>query len=407
MARPALRILLLDDEPFMLHLLTHMLGELGHTAVQSCDTGNAALAAVDSADAPNLILLDLNMPQMDGVEFVRRLVEHHYHGSLILVSGEDERTLQMAERLVLAHHIPVLGHLNKPVSASALAAVLGKWQPPQPVKALPRRCYGVDELSAAIANDELVLHYQPKVALADGAVVGVEALVRWRHPRDDLVSPEHFIGLAERHGLIDALTRVVVSAALAQTSAWQRAGLKLRMSINISMRNLASVDFVDFIVAAAEAAGVAANDIVLEVTESCLIHDQRAPLEILTRLRLKRFLLSIDDFGTGHSSLTQVNDIPFDELKIDRSFVHGATHNETARAMMHASLGLGRQLGMEVVAEGVEDRDDWQLVRAMGCDLAQGHYIAAAMPAAELPMWIGAWHARAASFKPDLSDASR
>lgn len=404
----ALRILLLDDEPFMLHLHAHMLAELGYASVSSCDNGAAALALLDHADrAPNLILLDLNMPHMDGVEFVRKLVEHHYHGSLILVSGEDERMLQMVERLVLAHHMPVLGHLNKPVSASALAAVLGKWQPPQPVKALPRRCYGVDELSAAIANDELVLHYQPKVALANGAVVGVEALVRWRHPRDGLVSPEHFIGLAERHGLIDALTRVVVSAALAQTSAWQRAGLKLRMSINISMRNLASVDFVDFIVAAAEAAGVAANDIMLEVTESCLIHDQRAPLEILTRLRLKRFLLSIDDFGTGHSSLTQIHDIPFDELKIDRSFVHGATRDETARAMMHASLGLGRQLGMEVVAEGVEDRDDWQLVRAMGGDLAQGHYIAAAMPAAELPEWIGAWQARAASVKPDLSDASR
>lgn len=393
MNRASPRILLLDDEPFMLRLLAHMLAGLGHASVRCCDDGAAALATLAAPAPPNLILLDLNMPQMDGIEFVRKLVEHHYHGSLVLVSGEDERMLQMAERLVQAHHIPVLGHLHKPVAIEALKVVLDQWRPPRPVQAAKRRSYAAEELAAAIANDELVVHYQPKVEVGSGTVVGVEALVRWRHPRDGLVPPLLFIGLAERHGLIDALTRVVLSSALAQAGAWQRAGLKLRVAVNVSMRNLASVSFVDFVVDAAHAAAVAAEDIVLEVTESCLMHDQRAPLEILMRLRLKRFRLSIDDFGTGHSSLTQVHDIPFNELKIDRSFVHGAAQDETARAMMHASLGLGRQLGMEVVAEGVEDRADWNLVRAMGCDLAQGHYIARAMPAEAIAAWIETWHA--------------
>ena len=122
--------------------------------------------------------------------------------------------------------------------------------------------------------------------------------------------------------------------------------------------------------------------ITLEVTESRLMLDQRAPLEILTRLRLKRFRLSIDDFGTGHSSLAQLRDIPFDELKIDQSFVHGASRDQTARAIYAASLGLGQQLGMAVVAEGVEDREDWDLVRRTKCDLAQGYFIARPMPAA-------------------------
>ena len=163
--------------------------------------------------------------------------------------------------------------------------------------------------------------------------------------------------------MIDDLTRVVLNAAMAQSKAWQQAGLRLRVAVNVSMDNLSSVAFADFVAGAATAAGVAPQDIVLEVTESRLMLDQRAPLEVLTRLRLKRFRLSIDDFGTGHSSLTQLRDIPFDELKIDQSFVRGAWHDDTMRAIYDASLSLGKHLGMEVVAEGVEDRDDWDMVR--------------------------------------------
>jgi EAL domain-containing protein (putative c-di-GMP-specific phosphodiesterase class I) len=135
--------------------------------------------------------------------------------------------------------------------------------------------------------------------------------------------------------------------------------------------------------------------VVLEVTESQLMRDRRAPLEILTRLRLKRFRLSIDDFGTGHSSLAQLRDIPFDELKIDQSFVHGAWNNATVRAMFDASLGLAKQLDMEIVAEGVEDRDDWDFLRKTECDIAQGYFIARPMPAADLPEWIKSWEIRA------------
>jgi EAL domain-containing protein (putative c-di-GMP-specific phosphodiesterase class I) len=160
------------------------------------------------------------------------------------------------------------------------------------------------------------------------------------------------------------------------------------------MDNLYSVDFADFVAASAASAEHPPQDLMLEVTEGRLMQDQRAPLETLTRLRMKRFRLSIDDFGTGHSSLAQLRDISFDELKIDRSFVHGALRDETARAMYDASLGLGKQLGMEVVAEGVEDSDDWKLLRLTGCDLAQGYFIGRPMPADALPGWIASWNAR-------------
>jgi EAL domain-containing protein (putative c-di-GMP-specific phosphodiesterase class I) len=160
------------------------------------------------------------------------------------------------------------------------------------------------------------------------------------------------------------------------------------------MHNLSSIAFADFVAGEAIAAGVVPQDIVLEMTESSLIRDQRAPLEVLIRLRLKRFRLSIDDFGTGHSSLTQLCDIPFDELKIDRSIVHGAWRDGTLRVMYDASLRLGKQLGEQVIAEGVEDRDDWDSVRSTKCDPAQGYFIAYPMPAADLAGWIESWKGR-------------
>ncbi len=394
--RSAVTILALDDEPFMLKLLARMLANMGFTSVTLCDNGDAALAQIDDVGArPNLILLDLNMPGMDGIEFVRHLVERNYSGSLILISGEDERMLQTAEKLVQAHKIQVLGHLHKPVKPEMLSALLEKWTPPTAGN-LPaaKKIYGADELRAAIDSGQLVNYYQPKVAVASGEVVGVETLVRWRHPVDGLVFPDQFISVAEAHGLINDLTRMVLTGALAQAKAWRQAGLTLRVAVNISMDNLASLDFVDFVVELTTREGVPPQGVVLEVTESRLMQDTRAPLEILTRLRLKRFRLSIDDFGTGHSSLAQLRDIPFDELKIDQGFVHRAWSNETLRAMYDASLALARQLGMEVVAEGVEDRNDWDLLQRTGCDLAQGSFISAPMPAADFPGWLEDWQER-------------
>ena len=394
MNKSAIKILVLDDESFMQKLLAHMLTGLGFSSVTTCDNGFAALQKIDDPEnRPDLILLDLNMPDMDGVEFVRKLVEHHYIGSLVLVSGENERVLQMAEKLVQAHQITVLGHMMKPVALVELASVMDKWRPPEMLQSASKK-YSAEELRTAIDNDELVNHYQPKVNVASGAVVGVETLVRWCHPVDGLVLPDQFIDLAETHGLIDELTRKVMVNAMKQARDWQTAGLHLRVAINVSMDNLYSVAFADFVAEEAAAAGVAPQNLILELTESRLMLDQRAPLEILTRLRLKRFHLSIDDFGTGHSSLTQLRDISFDELKIDRSFVHGAWRDESARSMYYVSLALGEQFGMQVVAEGVEDRDDWDLVRQTGCDLAQGYFIARPMLAQELIDWMPSWSTR-------------
>ncbi|MGS0755711.1 EAL domain-containing response regulator, partial [Roseateles sp. GG27B] len=324
-------ILLLDDEQFMRKMMGRLLANLGFSQVTCCESGQAALDWLDrTQQPPDLILLDLNMPEMDGLEFARHLVERHYSGQIILVSGEDTRMLQAAEKLVRAHQLSVLGQLRKPVTPEALSALLDKWSLSAPTRrGAAKKVYGADELRAAIDNGELVNYYQPKVAVATGKVVGVETLVRWRHPQDGMVFPDQFIDVAETHGLIDDLTRVVLTGALAQAKRWQDAGWALRVAVNVSMLNLQALNFPDFVVELAAQAGVPQQKLVLELTESKLMGDLRAPLEILTRLRLKRVGLSIDDFGTGHSSLAQLRDIPFDELKIDRGFVHRAWTDET------------------------------------------------------------------------------
>lgn len=394
-------ILLVDDEAFQLQLLTHQLAILGRDQVQPCTSGQQALTLleaqpmVDGPPGEQLIFLDLNMPGMDGVEFIRRLVEIAYTGALVLVSGEDARILETAERLARAHRLHVLGHLSKPVQSGNLKTLLERWRRAVPATSGKiAKHYGAEEVRRAIAGGELVNYYQPKVDMASGALSGVEALVRWQHPADGLVQPDAFIGVAEESGDIDDLTNAVLAEALGQARRWLDQGLKLRVAVNVSMHNLTRLEFADFVLSQVARSGVAAENLILEVTESRLMTNILASLDILTRLRLKRIGLSIDDFGTGHSSLAQLRDIPFDELKIDQSFVHGAGQDKTRRAIFSASLGIARQLGMKTVAEGVEDRADWNFLRQQGCDLAQGYFIARPMPAGDLRAWLADWEAR-------------
>ena len=401
--KSAVNVLVVDDESFMLKLNARALANLGYTSVTVCEGAARGLEAMDcAASQPDLILLDLNMPDIDGVEFVRHLVKRGYSGSLILVSGEDDRMLQAAEKLVRAHQITALGYLHKPLKPEALAALLNGWEPVsdwEPASelhaAVAKKTYSGKDVAAAIANGELVNYYQPKVSILTGQVVGVETLVRWKHPLHGLVFPDQFIGVAEEHGMIQRLTRTVIADALTQSRCWrEETGLTLGMAINISMDDLQSLDFVDYVVGATTAAGVQAKDVTLEVTESGLIQELRVPLEVLTRLRLKRIRLSLDDFGTGHSSLSQLRDLPFDELKIDQGFIHGSWGNETLRAIFDTSVLLAKQLGMQMVAEGVEDRADWDFVRKSKCDAAQGYFIAKPMPAEGVHEWIEDWEER-------------
>jgi EAL domain-containing protein (putative c-di-GMP-specific phosphodiesterase class I) len=389
-------VLVVDDETFMLKVLRHLLGQLGFTAITTVDNGEDALGLLESGDTPQLIMLDINMPSMDGVEFIRSLVTLGYTGSLVLVSGEDERALETIEKLAKARGINVLGYLQKPVTPKALETLLSTLKPTelQASSGPQSTTYDSHTLRAAIANGELVNYFQPKVCVQTGAFVGAEVLVRWRHPSDGLVFPDQFIPLAEASELMHELTSAVLCDTFRQVRIWQDAGLEVKPAINISMQNLNTLNFPDDLARMGADARVSIHGLLLEVTESQLIPNLTTVLDTLSRLHLKRVELAIDDFGTGYSSLAQLSDLPFDQLKIDQRFVHGAHSNTTAKTIFMASRDMGAQLRMEVVAEGVEDRADWDWLRKVGCDVAQGYFIARPMPAEALPEWISEWQQR-------------
>lgn len=388
-------IVLLDDEPFSLRLVRHQLMLLEQTDIEAFDDPRQALAFLEEhRGTVQLLILDLQMPEIDGIEVLRHLAEWKFRGGVVLLSGEDDRILQAAYSLARAHQLDVRGAVRKPVSAQQIRGFLGTASTDAPTTARPTQAFTADDIREAIALGQLVNVYQPQVDLATGRLFGVEALVRWQHPTVGLVGPHAFITLAEEHGLIDGVFDAVLRHALRQRRRWVEAGIELQMSVNVSMANLSSLEFPDRVMRHIAEAQVPARCLILEVTESRLLRDARAALDIFARLRLKQISLSIDDFGTGHSSLAQLRDVPFDELKLDRGFVHEAGLDTAKFAIVEASIAMARQLGMRTVAEGIETYRDWDTLRELHCDLAQGYFISKPLTAEDVLPWIAQWETK-------------
>jgi len=243
-------------------------------------------------------------------------------------------------------------------------------------------------LREAIGRGELVLHYQPKGALATGEVCSVEALVRWRHPERGLLPPAEFVPLAEQTDLIGPLTSAVIDGALRQSAAWRREGVELAVAVNVSIANLLDVGFPDEVASAIERWSVPPDTVRLEVTESLVLADPVRAIDVLARLGELGVGLSLDDFGTGQASLAYLKRLPVDELKIDRAFVGNMAGDAGDAAIVRASLDLARTFGLRTVAEGVETSETWQALRDLGCDLAQGFLLSRPVPAVELVDWL-------------------
>jgi EAL domain-containing protein (putative c-di-GMP-specific phosphodiesterase class I)/ActR/RegA family two-component response regulator len=392
-----LHLLVVDDDHFSLKLITENLTLQGYIHVQSVAHAGEALERLQRAGrAPDIVLCDLNMPEMDGIQFIESLGRIAWDGSLILLTGEGSRLLDAATQLARSLGIYVLGALCKPLDPAQLREMLESYEPrtyPQLGCVGSSLSYAPAELADAIEQDQLILHYQPQVRLVDGKPSSIECLVRWRHPHDGLVYPEQFITLAEEHDLIDSLTERVIRLAVVQTRAWRETGVFLPVAINLSMDTLQRPDVVDWLLGLLDEGGLTPSDVVWEVTESRFMQSRARTLSNLTRLSLKKCGLAIDDFGTGHSSLAQLRDLPFDELKIDRSFVHKGADDPTRRAIVTASAGMAQGLNMHCIAEGVETANDWAFVRDLGCTHAQGWAIARPMPAVCIPPWLERWPA--------------
>ncbi|PCJ23500.1 MAG: hypothetical protein COA96_11665 [SAR86 cluster bacterium] len=390
-------IIIVDDNQFQLKLLSHQLSMVGYKCVTAFDDGQTALDHMaDRFLDSTVVILDVNMPNMNGLEFLQQLSKNQFSGSLLFVSDENEEVLHLAEALASSGDLQVLGQLRKPVQQEQLQKYLNdlcssKENLLNPAK---KHSYTAEQLKQAIENGELSNVYQPKVLLDTGALVGVEALVRWQHPQDGEVFPDKFIDLAEENDLIDDIARQVLRNALKDSQIWKKSGMDISVAVNISMYNLNTRQFIRYLENELLSSGMNPQNLILELTETKLVKDYSLVLDMLTRLRLRRVNLSIDDFGTGQSSLMQLRDIPFNELKIDKGFVHSACNDEGLHGVLDGSLQLAKNLGIKTVAEGVEDEADWSFLGNSGCDLAQGYFIGKPMKAEELAGWRGQWMTR-------------
>ena len=251
-----------------------------------------------------------------------------------------------------------------------------------------------------------MLHYQPKASVSNGRVTGVEALVRWQHPQRGLVYPDDFIPLAEHTGLIRPLTQYVLDAALRQCRAWCDEGLRLTVAVNVSLRNLLDVSLPDQIAELLERWGVDPSLLELELTENSVMADPARAEAVLARLRALGLKLSIDDFGTGYSSLSYLKRLPVDEIKIDRSFVMNMATDENDAAIVRSTIDLARNLGLQIVAEGVESEAIWRSLAALDCDLVQGYLLTKPVPADVLAAWVTDGDAARASLAARLRPAA-
>jgi len=252
----------------------------------------------------------------------------------------------------------------------------------------PARLTLVGELRRALNERELVLYYQPKAELRSGQVLSVEALIRWEHPERGLVRPDEFIPIAQQTGLIKPLTLYVLDEALRQGREWARRGWELSVAVNVSMRNLIDHAFPDDVAGLLEKWDADPSQLELEITESTIVADPFRSKAVLDRLSELGVRISIDDFGTGYTSLAYLKQLPVDGIKIDRTFVMNMIDDEDDNAIVRSTIDLGRNLGLEVVAEGVESEEIWGRLRLLGCDVAQGYHLSRPIPAEELDAWL-------------------
>ena len=384
-----MRVLLLDDDRFTLDFVNSLLRDLGVAEVLIAHNGVAGLSVLaEQVSDIDLLICDIEMPEMDGIEFLRHIANRDYNGNIVLFSGIDADLLRAAERFARVSGLNVLGKLTKPVTLGALADMLERAMDPEhmPVHKARVRQFGdsriiTEDVGQALAEKAFKIYYQPKVKVSTLLVTGFESLVRWEHPQYGFVPPDEFIPIIEQvPGLMDEFTLLVLKTAVRQLSHWRQRGLDLKASVNISMENLNRPDLPEIFEQIVLAANVPVNKIILEVTELRFGRNFALCLDILTRLRIKGFGLSIDDFGTGYATMETLNNLPFTELKIDRMFVNSAINDNLARAILKTSIRLGRAFGLNVVAEGVETIEELELVTQMGCNEAQGYYFAKPVP---------------------------
>jgi EAL domain-containing protein (putative c-di-GMP-specific phosphodiesterase class I) len=405
-------VLIVDDDAQLGRLVAAVAVRSGFEARVALSAREAWLALDPE---PALVLLDLNMPDADGLEVLRELASRRCASLIRVFSGTDPRILRSAAQLGRDFGLRMGEPLSKPVSVAELrdmfdelaravtvdspapaAVPAGVRLAPPPVTA--------DELRHGIRHGELFVVFQPILDLATLSPLGAEALVRWRHPVYGVVPPVQFVPLAESSGLAVEMTERIFALALefAGRPEYVWAGRPLSISVNVAAAALIEFDLAALLAELLPAYGVSPRRLVVEVTESVMSADRTRVLEVLSRLRLRGVELSIDDFGTGTSSLERLDQFPFTELKIERAFIADLLRRPEAAAIASSTIELARRLDLRVVGEGIEDVPTLAWLRASGCSTGQGFLFARGLEEPDFLRWLEGWSER----RTELLDAS-
>jgi EAL domain-containing protein (putative c-di-GMP-specific phosphodiesterase class I)/FixJ family two-component response regulator len=388
------RIVVIDDDRVVGEIVSALAKVMG----LQCDVTRTPEEFFDRiGPETSLILLDLVMPEMDGIEILRSLGERNCRARIVLMSGINIRVIETAKKLAQSLGLSVVGHLQKPFPISQLQELMSaNIVPEKPVDRQKEEQITItdEDLYRAFDRGEFLLYYQPQINLATGTVKGFEALSRWQHPELGLVYPDHFISRIESLGLMDRFGWITAERALSEVKQFSGPnGFLPRLAINISVSSLRDLKFPDIFMNLASKYDFPSERIVLEITESGLMEFSHA-LDVLTRLRMRNFQLSIDDFGTGYSMMRQLQNVPAIELKIDKVFVQNMHANHADMVMVEKIIEMGHELEMEVIAEGVETEDQFKLLSEKGCDGVQGYLFSRALPPAEMTRWLDSYRAQ-------------
>jgi EAL domain-containing protein (putative c-di-GMP-specific phosphodiesterase class I)/CheY-like chemotaxis protein len=374
--------------------IVDMLGALGASQVSEAPDGHTALRCFQDSFAPAvaIAIIDLQLPGMDGIELIRNLAALKCRTRLIVVGAQASTLMFSVETLAQAYGVDLLGTMTKPVSGAKLEALIQNYAPPvQPSSREKGPTFSFGEVGAGMQAGQFEPFFQPKIELETGQVKGLESFARWRHPEHGVLGPGAFIDALEQNNRIDFLDWNMIEKSIERCREFHDMGIPISISINLSPETLAHPAFMQQIAACVGRHRVMPDYITFEMPESSVLTNDPSFVERLVRLRMAGYGLAIDDYGTGRSNLQLLARIPFSELKIDRSFVDGASKRRALGTVLSSCLGLARSLDRMSVAVGVETKQDWDFLQGLGCTYAQGYHIASPMEAKAFPGWLEDW----------------
>ncbi len=387
-------VLIVDDRASQREYMAQRCREIGTINITTAEDGRRALDLIAQSEKGfDILICDLEMPDLDGIELIHILGAQKSRSGLIIVSGHEKSLITAAKVMAQDEGLQVLGTMQKPIPEKRLKAIfrLHRMHKNKEMNLAVTRekeqLISVADAKDALSNNRLILHYQPKIDMQHMVLSGVEALVRLRSKDGSIIYPDRFISVMETHDLVDELSYEVIRQAIVQHSRWCAKGMNINISINISAVSFENPDFCQRVMTLIRRSGTSAQSLTFEVTETAVVKNLGRALAVLARLKLFGCKLSIDDYGTGYSSVKQLSNIPFDELKIDRSLIDGITRSRQLQIIFDSTLTMCNKLGLSVVAEGIEKKHDWDYLQRKGCHVCQGYFVSKPLSEVDFNQW--------------------